>query len=87
MSAAEFARLPLARSDNPVQSIMVQVMVALLPATAFGLFLFGWPALYLLLTTVAAALVCEALCLRLMGKPVVAFLTDGSALLSGWLLA
>lgn len=75
------------RADSPVQAIMLQVMLALLPATLFGLFLFGWPALYLFGTTVLSALLCEALCLGLAGKKAAPFLKDGSALLTGWLLA
>jgi electron transport complex protein RnfD len=77
----------LARSDSQVQAIMKMVMVALTPATLWGLFIFGWPALFLLIVTMASALVFEALCLNLCGRPVRATLLDGSALLSGWLIA
>jgi electron transport complex protein RnfD len=52
------------------------------------------PALYQLLgiflpliITLITALAGEALCLRIAGKPVVASLADGSATLTGWLLA
>ena len=34
-----------------VDAIMYQVVIALLPATGFGILLFGWPALYLVLIT------------------------------------
>lgn len=70
-----------------VGSIMRQVIYALLPATAFGLYLFGWPAVNLLLVTLFASLVFEALCLKLAGRPAMSALKDGSALLTGWLLA
>jgi electron transport complex protein RnfD len=66
---------------------MGAVMLALTPATAFALWAFGWPAVYLFAVTVAAALAAEALCLLLAGRPVRAGLRDGSALLTGWLLA
>ncbi len=81
------AQTLLEKTASPVQSIMVQVVLALVPATMFGLFLYGWPAVYLFLTTVLSALLFEAACLKLAGKPATAFLGDGSALLTGWLLA
>jgi len=78
---------PYAHSRRSTTRIMGLVMLALLPATGYGIYLFGWPALFLLLVTLASALTAEGLCLRLAGKPVRLFLLDGSALLSGWLLA
>lgn len=78
---------PHAHAGNTVRRTMVLVMLALLPATVYGVLLFGWPALYLLLVTVASALVAEAVSLRIAGRPVMPFVTDGSALLTGWLLA
>jgi electron transport complex protein RnfD len=63
------------------------VMLALAPATVFGLWQFGWPAIFLFVVTVASALAAEAASLRVAGKPVRPHLMDGSALLSGWLLA
>jgi len=62
------------------------VMLALIPATLFGLVQFGWPARYLFVTTVLAALLFEALGLGLAGRSLRP-LKDGSALLTGWLLA
>ncbi len=77
---------PHTRANNKVTQIMLQVVLAILPATAFGIYLFGWPALNLFLITVLSALAFEYICLRLAGKSLSA-LQDGSALLSGWLLA
>jgi len=62
-------------------------MLALTPATLFGLFIFGWPALLLFVVTVLSALFFEAGCLILAGRPVRLTLLDGSAALTGWLLA
>ncbi|HYE37556.1 RnfABCDGE type electron transport complex subunit D [Methylocaldum sp.] len=87
MSAVRLARSLLTRANSPVQAIMARVMMALVPATCFGLFLFGWPALYLFSTTVLSAVLFEAVCLKLAGKSASLFLWDGSALLTGWLLA
>lgn len=80
------AAAPHAHDRSSVTRIMLQVCAALLPTTLFGIYLFGWPALYLLLVTCAAALVAEALCLLAMNVPLTR-LQDGSALVTGWLLA
>jgi electron transport complex protein RnfD len=78
---------PHARAGKTIHGIMYQVILALLPAALFGIWLFGWPALNLLLITVASALACEALALRLAGKPLLPELADGSAVLTALLLA
>ena len=77
---------PHTQAKSHVAGIMLQVVLALLPATVFGLYLFGWPAINVFFVTVVSALLFEYFCLRLAGKPV-AILKDGSALLSGWLIA
>jgi electron transport complex protein RnfD len=87
MSKVYLPIVPMNRAEHPVQGIMAQVMFALLPTTGFGLFMFGWPAIYLFLSTVLSAVLFEAACLKLSGKPASLFLWDGSALLTGWLLA
>ena len=78
---------PHTHTASRVRGIMAQVMLALTPATLFGLYLFGWPAIYLFLVTVSSALCAEALCLCLARRPLRRELFDGSALLTGWLLA
>ena len=78
---------PYTHAKTSVSRTMGQVMLALLAATLYGLYLFGWPAIFLFATTVFAALLFEAASLRLAGKRVRPFLLDGSALLTGWLLA
>jgi len=87
MSKVDLPVAPFIRADHPVQAIMTQVILALVPATGFGLFLFGWPAFYLFSITVLSAVLFEAVCLKLAGKSASLFLWDGSALLTGWLLA
>lgn len=77
---------PHISTENQVSSIMLQVIFAICPATLFGIYLFGWPAFNLLIITVVSAVVFEYFCLRLAGKPS-AILKDGSAILTGWLLA
>ncbi|SJM91403.1 putative inner membrane oxidoreductase [Crenothrix polyspora] len=70
-----------------VSRIMWQVMLALTPATAFGVYIFGWPALNLFVITVLSALFFEAGCLKLAGRIAKPVLMAGSAVLTGWLLA
>jgi electron transport complex protein RnfD len=78
---------PFAHQPSSVSKTMGLVMLALLPATAFGIYEFGWPALYLFSITVLSCLLAEAIGLRMSGKPVRMYLLDGSAILTGWLLA
>jgi len=60
---------PFTHTVNSISRTMLWVMAALLPATAYGLWLFGWPAIFLLVITLATALVAEALMLKLLGQP------------------
>ena len=79
---------PHAHGGNSIGRTMFRVQIALLPATAFGFWLFGWPAFFLWLLTILSCLGFEALALALMGRRrIKATLLDGSALLTGWLLA
>ncbi|MET0072463.1 MAG: RnfABCDGE type electron transport complex subunit D [Candidatus Thiodiazotropha sp.] len=78
---------PYTHARTSISRTMGLVLLALLPATLYSLYLFGWPAIFLFATTILAALVFEAGSLRLAGKRVRPFLLDGSALLTGWLLA
>ncbi|SMF28003.1 electron transport complex protein RnfD [Alteromonadaceae bacterium Bs31] len=86
MSNATAYCSPFAHAGSSVSSIMLQVCFALVPCTAFGLYLFGWPAIFLFLVTCLAAVVTELLCLFLLKQPWYRVL-DGSALLTGWLIA
>lgn len=74
-------------ANKSVSRIMWEVMLALSPATVFGLWCFGWPALFLFIITVASAVLFEAFCIRLKGRAAKPVLMDGSAVLTGWLLA
>jgi len=78
---------PHVHAPLSVQRMMFDVMLALLPATLFGVWLFGWPAFNLLLLSIVTALASEAAALQIAGKPLARPLTDGSAVLTGWLLA
>lgn len=78
---------PYAHGVNTVQKTMLTVVLALLPATAFNLYLFGLPGIFLFVVTIVACLAVEAGCLMLAGQRIKPVLADGSALLTGWLLA
>lgn len=78
---------PFTHAPVSVQKTMTTVLVALVPATLFNMWLFGWPAIFLFLITIGACVGAEALCLRLGDKPMQPTLSDGSAVLTGWLLA
>ncbi len=76
---------PHVRSSESTARIMRDVIIALLPATAFGVYIFGLNALWVVLSSVAAAMLTEALLQKLMNKKIT--VSDGSAALSGLLLA
>ncbi len=78
---------PHTHSGKSVHSTMLLVMLALAPATVFSLYLFGLPAISLFLITILGCVLAEAMALKIMGKPVGKYLSDGSAILTGWLLA
>ena len=78
---------PHTHGARPVGHVMLLVMLALLPTTLNAFWRFGWPAIYLWLVTILACLLAEAVALRLMRQPVRTTLGDGSAILTGWLLA
>lgn len=76
---------PHIRSKVATNQIMLAVVVALLPATGFGIYNFGLHALWLILTTIIAAVVTEALFELILKKPIT--ILDFSAVVTGLLLA
>jgi electron transport complex protein RnfD len=78
---------PHAHARNSVSRIMATVMLALLPATLFGFWLYGWPAVYLWAVALLAAVVGEAAMLKLQQRAVKPAILDGSGVLTAWLLA
>lgn len=65
--------------------IMLEVLLALAPATTLAVFFFGMRALWLILVSIAAAVGTEALIQKLTGRTI--SITDCSAALTGLLLA
>lgn len=85
-AASNIASSPFAHQGSSVSGVMLQVCLALVPCTLLGLYLFGWPAIFLFLITCSAALLTELVCLKLLRQSWYRIL-DGSALLTGWLIA
>jgi len=74
-------------SPQNTRRVMFDVVIALLPALAGAIWLFGFAgALMPVVLSVVTAVVCEYACLRLQKRPVNAAL-DGSAVVTGLLLA
>ena len=86
MSNAAIIGGPHTHEGASVGHTMSMVVLALAPAVAFGIHLYGWPALNLLVVTVLSAVISEAACLGVGGKPLRLNLSDSSAALAGLLL-
>ena len=78
---------PYLSQNVSVQRVMLQVLAALLPGIAVYAWLIGPVVLAQIAIATAAALLGEAFMLRLLGKPLGLFLGDGSAVVTGWLIA
>lgn len=76
---------PHVRSDATTADIMSDVMIALVPATAFGVYLFGMHAALLVLACVVSAVLAEFIYEKLFKLPVT--IGDFSAVVTGLLLA
>ena len=75
---------PHIRSKVTTGNIMLMVTIALLPASAFGVWNFGLPALVMLLSTTISAVLTEYIYEKLMHKKVT--INDFSAVVTGLLL-
>jgi electron transport complex protein RnfD len=78
---------PHIHGSASVQAVMARVLVALLPGIAVYVYFFGAGILVQIAIASAAALAGEAAMLAIRRKPVGMFLSDGSALVTAWLLA
>lgn len=77
---------PHLHTDDSVKKIMYRVILALLPAFLWSVFVFGWDAVRVTLIAVVACMATEYLLQRFVLK-VTPTITDGSAALTGLLLA
>ena len=60
---------PHVRSKESIQSIMRDVIIALVPATAAGIYYFGISALILIIASIVSAVAFEALYQKITKKP------------------
>ena len=82
-----FTTPPYLTQNVSVQRIMLQVLAALLPGVAVYVWLIGPVVLVQLAIATVAVLIAEAFMLKLLNKPLGLFLSDGSAIVTGWLIA
>lgn len=76
---------PHIKTEEDTKNIMLDMIIALAPATVFGVIVFGISALLTVLVCVAAAVITETLCCYLLHKPISTL--DYSAIVTGLLLA
>ena len=82
-----FAPAPYLLKDVSVSQVMTQVCIALIPGIAAYAWLVGPAILAQLAVASLSALLAEAFMLRVRGKPLAMFLSDGSAIVTAWLIA
>lgn len=82
-----FAPAPFLLKDASVSQVMTQVCLALIPGIAVYAWLVGPAILVQLAVASFTALLAEAAILRLRDKPLALFLSDGSAVVTAWLIA
>lgn len=76
---------PHIRHDETTQSLMLDVIIALLPALVASVFYFGAKSIVLVVASVISAVITEIACQKLIKKPVT--VSDLSAVVTGILLA
>ena len=82
-----FAPAPFLLKDASISRVMTQVCIALVPGIAAYAWLVGPAILVQLVIASLAALLAEAVMLKVRGKPLAMFLSDGSAVVTAWLIA
>ncbi len=80
------ASAPHIRTSDSVSKIMLDVLIALIPAVIVSVFVFGWSALVLCLMGVIVAEALELFIMKVLRKKK-DFIPDGSAAVTGLLLA
>lgn len=76
---------PHIRDAESTQSLMLDVIIALLPALVASIFYFGYNSLVLVIASVLSAVITEYACQKFMKRPTT--VTDLSAVVTGILLA
>jgi Na+-translocating ferredoxin:NAD+ oxidoreductase subunit D len=78
---------PFVRQPASVRVVMLKVLAALLPGIAVYVWFFGPAILIQIALASITALIAEATMLSIRKRPVGQFVTDGSALVTAWLIA
>ena len=76
---------PHVRDKVTTKNLMFDVVIALIPATVWGVYQFGLYALAVVVATIAACVLSEYVWEKGMGKPIT--IADGSAVVTGIILA
>ncbi len=76
---------PHIRSDETISKVMLDVLIALVPALVASVYFFGINSLVLVIASVASAVISEIVCQKIMKVPVT--INDFSAVVTGVLLA
>lgn len=79
-------RAPHAHEGISIKKVMFKVNIALAPAVLLGIMQFGMPALFLVITTIVSALICEVISLKLNSRAE-GEINDGAAILTALILA
>lgn len=77
---------PHFHGPDTVTGVMLRVVYALIPGIVTYVWLFGWGVIINIVLAAATALLTEAIMLRLRGRPLTMYLSDGSALVTAVLL-
>ena len=77
---------PHIKTPDSVTAIMLRVIAALVPGIAIYVWFFGWGVIINIALAVLTALGSEALMLSMRKRPLKPFLTDGSAMVTGFLI-
>ena len=77
--------IPHVHSGNSVQKIMTNILIALIPAVAFGIYLFGTDTIRVIVIAMASAVAWEAVLQKIMARPIV--ISNLSGAVSGLILA
>ena len=78
---------PFFSSPNNVNKMMLQVLLALIPGTLVMIYFFGWGILFNVILAIIYAIGFEAFALFLRKRPITPFISDLSAVVTGWLFA
>ena len=83
----DFISPPYLSQKISVRRVMLQVLTALIPGIAAYAWLLGLAVLVQIAIATVTALLAEAAMLKLQDKPLRPFLSDGSAVVTAWLIA